>query len=217
MALRPGSALYWTKRHSWRLLYLKTVSSFTRTQSSRLHLPIWSNPGSSCVCVGPSVKACTNSWSARELSPSSGGAGCTPDLGCEHPPWMLFGARTPCRCCAASSALPWSSRSLQWQAKTGEDLRKQRENKSFKNDLRVTHSDTKESMHASTLLINGWKWWRFFITYHPTLTATDPPRTNVSQTRDSHYYSVISTTSFWPVIKQQEQIHLLCLIWLSAD
>lgn len=47
-------------------------------------------------------------------------------------------------------------------------------------------------------------------TYHPTPSATDPLNTNVSQTCDSHY-SVINTTYFWPVIKQQEQIHLLCV------
>lgn len=71
----------------------------------------------SFVCAS-SVKACTNSWSVWELSPSSGGRGCIPHLGLNNHCWVALWARTHRQCCAASSALPWFSRSLQWHSKT---------------------------------------------------------------------------------------------------
>lgn len=62
-----------------------------------------------------SVKACTNSWSVGELSPSSGGQGCIPYFCYMLLPCLLLGAGTSCQCSAASLALLWSSSSLQRQ------------------------------------------------------------------------------------------------------
>lgn len=101
------------------------------------------------VCASCHVMACcTNSWSVWELPPSCGWQGCIPDLGRQHPPWvLLLGARTSRRYSAASSALPWSSRSL--QLKSEEDLSKQHEHKTPFNITHIQHrkSDTHRIQH----------------------------------------------------------------------
>lgn len=66
---------------------------------------------SSSVQCASSVKAYTNSWIVGELSPSSGGRRCTPDLGYQHLPCVLHGGWTTRRCSAVSSTLPGFSRS----------------------------------------------------------------------------------------------------------
>lgn len=97
-------------------IFQQILSAFTCT---KLHVSIFLFD---LPVRASSVKAwCTNSWSVGELSPSSGGWGCILLLGCKHPPRVLLGAGTPRRYNAASSALPWTSRSL---SKTEVDLGK---------------------------------------------------------------------------------------------
>lgn len=64
------------------------------------------------VCASSVKACCTNSWSAAELSPSSGGWGRTPRLGCRCTPCLHIGAKTHRLHSAAVSAPHASSRNL---------------------------------------------------------------------------------------------------------
>lgn len=83
------------------------LSNVIRSDISILH----GHPmGSPRVCASTVKACCTNSWSAAELSPSSGGWGRTARSGCRCTPCLHTGAKTHRRHSAAFSAPRASSR-----------------------------------------------------------------------------------------------------------